>query len=68
MNDNPQQRGVAILLYEANDEIAHFTPFLGLHEGELVSPNEGDGLRVTDVEVRRSVAGIFRQAIVAFKG
>lgn len=67
MERGSQEEGVAVLLYEANDAIPHFTPFLGLHDGELVAPNEGDGLAIDDVESRRSAPGIYRQAVVAFR-
>lgn len=63
----PMGQGVALLLYEANDEVPHFTPFLGLHDGEVVVPNEGDGIAISEMEMRRSAPGIYRQAIIAFK-
>lgn len=65
--DMGQGEGVAVLLYEANNAIPHFTPFLALQDGELVAPNEGDGLVIGDIESRRSAPGIYRQAVLAFR-
>lgn len=58
-------RTAAVILYEAPDDTAHFTPFLGLYNGELIVPNEGDGLVIDEIELRRSAKGIFRQTSVA---
>lgn len=58
------ERGVGIILYETEGEDAHFTPFLGLCDDEIVAPNEGDGLLIDDVELRRAAKGILRQALI----
>ena len=62
-----QEDGAGIILYETPQE-AHFTPFLGLYNGELIMPNEGDALTIEAIEMRRAAAGILRQAIVAGEG
>lgn len=58
-----QETGTGIILYETAVE-AHFTPFLGLYDDEVIAPNEGDGLKIDDIEARRSAPGILRQSIV----
>ena len=62
-----RRRAAAILLFEANRESAHFTPYLGLYEGEPILPNEGDTLSADTLETRRSAPGVLRQALVAAK-
>ena len=61
----PSDSGIGIILYEGALGEAHFTPFLGLLDDEIVAPNEGDGLLIADVETRRSASGILRQAVAA---
>lgn len=58
----------SIIFYQAdNDEHSgHFTPMLGVYYGEVVAPNEGDGLSVAEMERRRQAPGILRQCVVAW--
>jgi hypothetical protein len=55
---------VALILYEAENGSAHFTPILSVDENSVVAPNEG-GLEAAVLEERRRRPGILRQCVLA---
>ena len=62
-----QDGAVGIVFYEAKsgEPYGHFTPVLGLYHGEVITPNEGDGISTGMLEQARQAPGILRQLIVA---